>query len=89
MHYDIAQFWPGGFQAKVTIVIKREVKFGWLMKLTFTSPVTSMEIFDAQVAEISEGTVRFSFSKLDDGLVRTPGTSVPNRTNRPYRTVHV
>ena len=24
------------------------------MKLTFTSPVTSMEIFDAQVAEISE-----------------------------------
>ena len=61
MHYDIAQFWPGGFQAKVTIVIKREVKFGWLMKLTFTSPVTSMEIFDAQVAEISEGTVLISF----------------------------
>ena len=51
VHYDIAQFWPGGFQAKVTIIIKREVKFGWLMKLTFTSPVSSMEIFDAQVAQ--------------------------------------
>ena len=47
--YDIAQFWPGGFQAKVTIVIKRNIRFGWIMKLTFTSPVSSMEIFDAQV----------------------------------------
>lgn len=53
VHYDIAQFWPGGFQAKMTIVIKKEIKFGWLIKLTFTSPVSSMEIFDAQVAQVS------------------------------------
>ena len=51
VHYDIAQFWPGGFQAKMTIIIKKEIKFGWLIKLTFTSPVSSMEIFDAQVAQ--------------------------------------
>jgi hypothetical protein len=54
VHYDIAQFWPGGFQAKVTIVLKHEIKFGWIMKLGFTSPVTSIEIFDAQIAVISE-----------------------------------
>ena len=53
VNYDIAQFWPGGFQAKMTIIIKKEIKFGWLIKLTFTSPVSSMEIFDAQVAQVS------------------------------------
>ena len=52
--YDISQFWPGGFSAKITIGIKREIRFGWLLKLTFTSPVTSIEIFDAQVVEISQ-----------------------------------
>ena len=42
-------------KSKNTFVgIKREIRFGWLLKLTFTSPVTSIEIFDAQVVEISK-----------------------------------
>ena len=65
-HHSQIFFYKNLQKAKVSIVIKREVKFGWLMKLTFTSPVSSMEIFDAQVAQVmrSHYLVNFNVSSI-------------------------
>lgn len=46
---EIDHEWHGGFNAKLTVPILEDIKFGWLLECRFTLPVFSIDIYEAKV----------------------------------------
>jgi len=46
---EIDHEWHGGFNAKLTVPIVKDINFGWLLECRFTLPVFSIDIYEAKV----------------------------------------